>query len=61
MPSIWSAASVGGGSALLVPGTPQERKRAEIMRRELERYLGPENVVVEEFAFAPAACLSAFP
>jgi len=44
-----------------VPGTPQERKRAEIIRRELERYLSPENVVVEEFAFAPAACLSAFP
>lgn len=44
-----------------VPGTPQERKRAEIIRRELERYLGPENVVVEEFAFAPTACLSAFP
>ena len=44
-----------------VPGTPQERKRAEIVRRELERSLGPENVVGEEFTFAPAACLSAFP
>jgi hypothetical protein len=40
-----------------VPGTPQERKRAEIIRRELERSLGPENVVGEEFTFAPAACL----
>jgi uncharacterized membrane protein YphA (DoxX/SURF4 family) len=44
-----------------VPGTPQERKRAEIIRRELESFLGAENVVVEEFAFAPAACLGAFP
>ena len=44
-----------------VPGTPQERKRVEIIRRELERYLGAENVLVEEFAFAPAPCLSAHP
>jgi hypothetical protein len=43
-----------------VPSTPQERKRAEIIRRELERYLSLENVDVEEFAFAPAACLRAF-
>jgi hypothetical protein len=40
---------------------PQERQHAEIIRRELERPLGAENVVVEEFTCAPTACLSAFP
>ena len=44
-----------------VPGSCQERKRAEIIRRELESFLGAEHVVVEQFAFAPTACLSAFP
>lgn len=44
-----------------VPGTSQERKRAEIIRSELESFVGAENVVVEQFAFAPTACLSAFP
>jgi hypothetical protein len=44
-----------------VPGSVQERKRAEIITRELAKHLDAENVSVEEFAFAPAACLSAFP
>jgi hypothetical protein len=44
-----------------VPGSLQERKRAEMIRRELEKHLGVDNVDVEEFAFAPTACLSAFP
>jgi hypothetical protein len=44
-----------------LPATPQERRRAEIVRGELERYLGRDNVVVEDFTFAPAACLSASP
>ena len=44
-----------------VPGSHQERQRAEIIRRELESVLGAANVVVEQFAFAPTACLSAFP
>jgi hypothetical protein len=40
-----------------LPGTPQERARAEIIRRELETHLGVENVTTEEFAFAPEAFL----
>jgi hypothetical protein len=44
-----------------VPGSRQERQRAEIIRRELAQHLGEKNVLVEEFVFAPAACLSAFP
>ena len=51
---------IGRDVGLGVPGTRPQRKRAEIIRHELEKYLGTENVLVEEFAFAPAACLSAF-
>lgn len=40
-----------------LPGTPQERARAEIIRQELEAHLGVENVSMEEFAFAPEAFL----
>lgn len=44
-----------------VPGTSQERVRAEMIKKELESHLGAENVVEEEFTFAPEACLSSFP
>ncbi len=50
-------AEVGPG----VPGSPQERRRAAIIQRELESHLGPENVAVEEFTLAPGAFLSAYP
>jgi hypothetical protein len=48
-------AEVGPG----LPGTPQERARAEIIKKELEAHLGAENVVVEEFTLAPEAFLGA--
>ncbi len=48
---------VGPGS----PGTPQERERAEIIKKELESHLGAANVAVEEFSLAPGAFLGAFP
>ncbi|UCH60867.1 MAG: M28 family peptidase [Anaerolineales bacterium] len=44
-----------------IPGSPQERERAEIIKKELESHLGAENVAVEEFTFAPDANLSPFP
>jgi hypothetical protein len=44
-----------------LPGTPQERERAEMIKKELESHLGAENVVEEEFTLAPDACLSPFP
>jgi hypothetical protein len=44
-----------------LPGTPQERQRAEIIKKELEAHLGAENVVNEEFIFAPDAFLSTYP
>lgn len=40
-----------------IPGSPQERERAEIIKRELETHLGAENVSVEEFTLAPGALL----
>ena len=46
-------AEVGPGT----PGSPQERERAEIIKRDLETHLGAGNVVVEEFSFAPGAWL----
>jgi hypothetical protein len=46
---------VGPGS----PGTPQERERAAIIKKELESHLGAGNVVVEEFTVAPGAFLGA--
>jgi Peptidase family M28 len=39
------------------PGSPQERERAEIIKRELETHLGAGNVLVEEFSLAPGALL----
>jgi hypothetical protein len=40
-----------------LPGSPQERERAAIIKKELESHLGTENVVVEEFTLAPGALL----
>jgi hypothetical protein len=50
-------AEVGPG----LPGTLQERERAAIIQRELESHLGAGNVLAEEFAVAPRACLAAYP
>jgi hypothetical protein len=44
-----------------LPASPQERQRAEMIKRELEQHLGEENVAMEEFTLAPEACLSPFP
>src|SRR5512139_1085358 len=44
-----------------LPGTPQERGRAEIIKKELEAHLGAENVAEEEFTLAPDALLSTYP
>lgn len=44
-----------------LPGSLQERQRADLIRKELESHLGAENVVVEEFTVAPNACLSSYP
>ncbi len=44
-----------------IPGSPQERQRAAIIKRELESHLGAGKVVLEEFTLAPWACLSAYP
>lgn len=44
-----------------LPGSPQERARAAILKKELESFLGAENVVAEEFTFASRAFVSAYP
>jgi hypothetical protein len=44
-----------------MPGTPQERERAAILKQELEAHLGAANVLVEEFSVSPWAFLSAYP
>jgi hypothetical protein len=44
-----------------LPGSPQERQRAALIKKELESQLGAENVVVEEFSFAPGASLNPYP
>lgn len=44
-----------------LPASPQERERAEILKKELEKHLDAENVTVEEFTLAPEACLSPIP
>jgi hypothetical protein len=44
-----------------IPASPQERERAEMIRKELETHLGAENVVVEEFTLAPDALLNTYP
>lgn len=48
---------VGSG----IPASPQERARAEIIKKELEAHLGAENVTLEEFSLAPGALLSTYP
>lgn len=50
-------ARVGPG----MPGTRQERERADIIRRELATHLGAENVVVEPFRASPWAWLATYP
>lgn len=50
-------AEVGPG----LPGSPQERERAGIIKKELETHLGAENVVEEEFTMAPRAFLGSLP
>jgi hypothetical protein len=44
-----------------LPGSPHERERAAIIKKELESHLGAGNVVVEEFTVAPGAFLGAYP
>jgi hypothetical protein len=44
-----------------LPGTSQERGRANIIKKEFEEHLGAGNVVVEEFTMAPDAFLNPFP
>jgi hypothetical protein len=44
-----------------LPGSSQEWERAAMVRRELESHLGPENVFVEEFTFAPRGFLGSLP
>jgi len=48
---------VGPGLA----GSSQERKRADILRKELASHLGAGNVAMEEFTLAPEASLSPYP
>jgi Peptidase family M28 len=44
-----------------VPASPQERQRAEYIKKELSAHLGPENVVMEEFTLAPGTLLNTYP
>ena len=44
-----------------LPGTPQERSRANMLKHELELHLGTGNVTSEEFALAPDAFLGSYP
>ena len=44
-----------------MPGTDQERDRADIIRRELAAHLGDDHVAVEPFAVAPWAWLASYP
>ncbi len=50
-------AEVGPG----LPGTSQERQRAEMIKKELETHLGEVNVAIEEFTLAPDALLATYP
>ncbi len=50
-------AEVGPG----LPGSPQERARAAIIRKELEAHLGTANVAIEGFTLAPDAFLGSLP
>jgi len=49
----WICSRAGPG----LPGTPQERERAAMIKKELETHLGADHVVVEEFSLAPGAFL----
>jgi aminopeptidase YwaD len=40
-----------------IAASPQERARAEMLRKELELHLGEENVSIEEFSVAPGGFL----
>jgi hypothetical protein len=44
-----------------IPGSSQERERAEVIAKELEAHLGAGNVAIEEFTLAPEAWLSPIP
>lgn len=44
-----------------VPGSPQERERAVILKKELESHMGEGNAVLEEFTLAPGAFLNPYP
>jgi hypothetical protein len=44
-----------------LPGSSQERKRADIIKKELESHLGMGKVDVEEFSVAPGAFLGVLP
>jgi hypothetical protein len=44
-----------------LPGSTQERERAEVIKKELVSHLGLEHVVVEEFTLAPDAFLNLYP
>lgn len=44
-----------------LPGSSQELARAEVIKQELKSHLGTDNVVTEEFTFAPKAFLSSYP
>lgn len=44
-----------------IPGSSQERDRAERIKEELVNHLGAGNVAVEEFTIAPDAFLSSYP
>ncbi len=40
-----------------LPGTPQEKKRAEFIKEELAAHLGEDHVHAEEFSFSPGVSL----
>jgi hypothetical protein len=44
-----------------LPGSTQERARADLIKKELESNLGTDNVAIEEFTFAPGAFLGSYP
>jgi hypothetical protein len=44
-----------------LPGSSQERERAERIKKELETHLGAGNVFLEEFTVAPQAFLNSYP
>ncbi len=44
-----------------IPASPQERQRAEMIKKALEDHLGAGNVDIEEFTLAPGAFLDTYP